>query len=159
MANWCQHWLSFQGEESKIKEVVAMFQAMEQKGKETNEGQKPDFIQEVKQDYFFDIYTDESEIVSYNTKWSPNLEDIIEIANHLDLNFECTYQELGENIFGKAVFTAGNSEAKIYDLESSDFDLYSFNQDKDIYSYQGEESESEEDILMQIFKEKFNQDY
>lgn len=159
MANWCQHWLTFQGEESKIKEVVAMFQAMEQKFKETNEGQKPDFIQEVKQDYFFDIYTDETEIISYNTKWSPNLDDIIEIANHFDLNFECTYQELGENIFGKAVFTAGNPEAKRFDLEKSDFDLYSFSQEDDIYSYQGEESESEEDILMQIFKEKFNQDY
>jgi hypothetical protein len=164
MANWAQNWLTFSGQDTKLKEVQAMFQEMEQKGEETNEGQKPVFLAEVKQDYFFNICSDVGEesfdyfTVNYDTKYSPNIEDVIEIANHFNLNFELTYQETGCCIFGKAILTAGNSEAQIFDLDNADFDLYECD-DEGNYTYKGEFWESYDEILEDIFKEKFNQDY
>lgn len=159
MANWAQNWVTFSGEEVKLKEVKALFKAMEIKGEETNEGQIPPFVKEPKQDWFFDIYADETDIVSYDTKYSPNILDLIEIANHFNLNFAVTYQESANQIFGKAIFTAGNPKAEIFDLESADFDKYEYLEDEDIYLYKGEKWESYDEILEDIFKEKFNQDY
>lgn len=159
MANWAQNWVNFSGEETQINKVNAMFKAMEKQGDLTNEGQIPSFMTKPKEDYFFDIYEDNSGTISYRTKWKPNTLDLVEIANHFNLNFECTYQELGNNFFGKAIFTAGNSEAKCYNLDNTDFKLYSFDQKGDFYLFKSKTFESEEDILMDIFKEKFNFDY
>lgn len=159
MANWAQNWVNFSGEETQIKKVNAMFKAMHEKEKETNCGQIPPFMTEPKQDWFFEIYEDDSEVISYATKYNPNILDLVEIANHFNLNFECTYQETSNNIFGKAIFTAGNSEAKIYDLDNSDFDLYSFDEEADIYTYEDEEYEGDSEILETIFEKKFNQSY
>ena len=156
MANWAQNWVNFLGEETQIKKVNAMFKAMHEKEKETNEGQIPPFMKEPKQDWFFEIYEDDSEVISYATKWSPNVLDLIEIANYFNLGFEVRYEESSNQIFGKAIFTAGNTEAKFYDLKSEDFDQFEYNEDNDIYTYKGEEYECESDILDIIFEEKFN---
>jgi hypothetical protein len=159
MANWAQNWVNFSGEETQIKALNKMFKAMKETGDKLNEGQLPFFMQKPKQDYFFDIYQDDSETISYTTRDRANILDLIEVASYFDLNFECTYLELGNKIFGKAIYTSGNSEAKTYDLEDADFELYDFGQDNDRYIYNGEEYESEEEILMDIFKQKFNFDY
>ena len=159
MANWAQNWVNFSGEETQIKKVNAMFKAMQEKEKETNCGQIPPFMEVPKQDWFFEICEDDSEIISYATKWSPNVLDLIEIANHFNLNFEVRYEETANNIFGKAIFTAGNTEAKYYDLTGADFDEYEYSEDNDIYTYNGEEYECDSDILEIIFEKKFNISY
>lgn len=159
MANWAQNWVEFSGEESKLNELRETFKAMALKESETNEGQLPSFLKEPKQDWFFDICVDETDTISYSTKWSPNTLDLVDVANHFNLNFISTYQESGSNIFGKAVFTAGNPEAEIFDLESSDFDKYEYLEEEDIYLYEGVKMESYDEILEDIFEKKFNQDY
>jgi hypothetical protein len=159
MANWAQNWVEFSGEETNLQNLKSCFKAMELKEKQTNEGQIPEFMAKPKQDWFFNIYVDETDTISYDTKWSPNIDDLIEIANHFDLNFIATYQETSNNIFGKAIFTAGNSEAKIYDLDNTDFDLFSTNEDFEIYIFEGFEYESQDEILENIFERKFNQSY
>jgi hypothetical protein len=159
MANWCANWVNFSGEKTQIEKVNAMFKAMQKKEKETNLGQVPLFTERPKEGFFFEIYTDEIEIVSYSTKWTPNVANLIEIANYFDLGFEVLYEEFGNQIFGKAIFTAGNSEAKKYDLTSKDFEEYEFDEDSDTYKYEGEEYESESEILETIFEKKFNFKY
>ena len=159
MANWAQNWVEFSGEETNMQKVKELFKAMEIKGKESNEGQIPSFMDEPKQDYFFEIYADDTDTVSYETKWNPNVEDLVTIANHFNLNFIVTYQETSNNIFGKAIFTAGNAEAKLYDLDNDDFKLFSFDEEGDIYTYEGEEFESDHEILETILEKKFNQSY
>ena len=159
MANWCQNWVTFQGEESKLKEVKTLFEAMQQKEKSTNEGQKPDFENVVFLYWFFEIYTDELDTIRYDTRWSPNVDDLIKIANHFDLGFEVQFEETVNNIFGKAIYTAGNEEAQFYELHNSDFELYEFLQDEDTYLYEGEKYECEYEILETIFEKKFNINY
>jgi len=159
MANWAQNWVNFSGEETQIKKVNAMFKAMHEKEIETNEGQLPPFMTEPKEDYFFEIYEDDSETISYATKYTPNILDLVEIANHFDLNFKVSYEESGCNLFGKAIFTAGNSEAKCYDLDDSDFDLFHYDDEADMYVYEGETYECESDILETLFEKKFKFNY
>lgn len=159
MTNWAQNWVTFYGEETQLKQVNDMFKAMENKEKLSEEGQIPPFMEKPEQDYFFEICSDEIDTISYTTKWSPNVDDLVVIANHFNLNFVSTYEETGSNIFGKAIFTAGNSEAKKYDLKKDDFDLYEFDEKADTYIFEGEKYECESDILQIIFERKFNQNY
>jgi hypothetical protein len=156
MAYWVQNWVEFSGNENNLQEVKKMFKEMEQKEQETKEGQKPSFVSEPKECYFFDIHTDETETVSYTTRWSPNILDLVAIANHFKLNFVCNYEESGNQIFGKAVFTFGEVKPKFYDLDDTDFELYEYHQGTDIYTYNGEEYECESNILETIFEKKFN---
>lgn len=159
MANWCQNWVNFSGEESQINKMKSLFKAMEIKEKEMNEGQIPSFMKEPKQDWFFNIYADETDTISYETKWSPNTYDLVEIANHFRLSFEHMYEESGNNIFGKAVFTSGNIEPEFFDLDDSDFDLFQYDTENDIYTYEGQEYESNCEILETIFEKKFKESY
>jgi hypothetical protein len=160
MANWCNNQIYFTGEESKVKEVKALFIEMQKTGIKTNQGQIPFFIKEVVQDWFFDIYANQDDDqISYSTKWSANTEDCILIAKHYGLNFELNYQEAGNNIYGKSVYTAGNDEAANYDLSNDYFEMYEFDEDNDIYKYEGEEYECEDDILEILFEKEFNFSY
>jgi hypothetical protein len=160
MANWCNNQIYFTGEESKVKEVKSLFIEMQKLCNQTNEGQKPFFIKEVVKDYFFDIYAydDDDEQISFSTKWDANTEDCILIAKHYGLNFELNYQEPSNNIYGKAIYTAGK-EAMNYNLSDKYFDMYEFDDENDIYKYEGEEYECEEDILEKLFNLEFNKDY
>ncbi len=164
MANWVQNWVTFQGEEFKIKKVYSEFEKMQNKENETNRGQLPEFFNDVpKQDWFFDIHIDDMQkdfvTIQYATKWSPNVQDLIEIANHFCLNFSTDYEESGNDIFGKAIFTFGNSEAEFLDLDQSDYDKFEYLEDEDVYLYKGVKWDSEAEILDDIFEEKFNQPY
>ncbi len=161
MANWCRHWVEFSGEKDAVEKVLDVFYAMQEKQKTENVGHKPDFIKEVSQDWFFDIEVDYDEndghVVVYNTKWSPNLEDLEAIAVHCGVNFSVDYEELGENIFGKAILT--DAGIVRYDLEDEDFDLYSYSEEDDIYTYNGEFIDCEADILEKLFEERFGFSY
>ena len=159
MANYAYNWVNFSGEETQIKKVNAMFKAMQEKQKDTNEAQLPPFMTAPKEGYFFEIQENETDCISYTTRWSPNVLDLIEIANHFNLNFEVRYEESGNQIFGMAIFTAGNSEAEKYELEDSDYDLFSFDEETGMYTYEGEEWESDSEILESIFEKKFNFSY
>ncbi len=160
MANWAQNQIYFTGEEAKVKEVTAMFIEMQETEFRTKQGQKPHFINEVEQDYFFDIQAYEGDDqISFSTKWSPNIEDCILVAKHYGLNFTLNYQEPSNNIYGKAIFTADNEEAKIYDLSDDFFKMYEFDIDADIYIYEGEEYECEDDILEILFEKEHNFSY
>lgn len=160
MANWCNNQLYFTGEEAKVKEVTALFIAMEKEGNKTHEGQKPFFIPEVVQDWFFDIQASASdEQISFSTKWSANIEDCILVAKHYGLNFELNYQESSNNIFGKAIYTAENEEPEIFDLSDDFFSLYNFDAELDHYVYDGNSYECEDDILEILFEREFKFHY
>lgn len=160
MANWAQNQIYFTGEESKVKEVTALFIAMQKECERTNEGQKPFFIPEIVQDWFFNIQAYEGDDqISFETKWSSNVEDCVLVAKHYGLSFTLNYQECGCNLYGKAIYTAGNDEAKIYDLSNEYFDLYEFNEEADCYVFEGENYECEDDILETLFEREFNISY
>lgn len=156
MANWAQNWLTFEGTPAKINKVHTAFKKMHKDELKTNEGQLPSFMNNPEQDFFFNICLDDFPTIYYETKWSPNVIDVVTIANHFKLNFEVSYEEKGSDVYGKAKFKFGDTEATHYDLDEEDFNLYSYDEEDDIYTYESEDYECEDDILEHIFEKKFN---
>jgi hypothetical protein len=56
--------------------------------------------------YFFEIYQndDVTGVFQYETKWSPNTEEVQKIAEHYNVNFTQDYEELGNCVYGRATF-------------------------------------------------------
>ena len=132
---------------------------MMDKETETNEGQKPEFIKEVEDGYFFDIYAfANDDQISFSTRWSPNIKDVVKIAkNWQGLDFELLYQEPGNLIFGKSIFKDGL--LTIQDLTEQEVNEIEFDHEGDFYLFRGEKYESEHEPLEELFKEKFNLSY
>lgn len=84
-------------------------------------------------------------MLSYETKWSPNIELIKEVATHYGVGFVYDYCETGNGIFGEATLEDG--EFRDIFLEPSDFDLYEFDEETDTYTFEGETFESDMEIM------------
>lgn len=157
MANWCYNRISFTGSEENLQKVIELFSQLREKEQKEQCGQKADF--NTKDEWFFSIYVEETDYIAFESKWSPCIENITEIAKKFDLNYEYQFEECGNCVFGKAVYTSENEEPKIFNLEWSDFDLFEFDEDNDYYIYEGETYESDSEILETIFEKKFNTTY
>ena len=106
---------------------------------------------DIEQGYFFDIYINDQEkptelSFSYETKWSPNLKDLANVAKKAKLAMVCDYCECGMAIYGKAFI---DRHGFINDQEvSADFlNLIEYNEETGMYEYGGEEYETEGDII------------
>jgi len=102
MANWCYNFLQFEGNSEAVNDVMAFFKEMERREKSTAHGQLPDFIIE-KEGYMSSINCYEDN-VSYETRWSPNVEVVVQIAEKFKLGFTLSYNELDNLIFGEYVY-------------------------------------------------------
>ena len=156
MPNWCFNQIEFTGEEANVQKVISLFLEMREREIKTNEGQKPEFSE--LDDYFFSISVDDN-YISFESRWSPIVGSCVEIAKNFDLNFQYTYDESGNQIFGKAIYTAGNEGAEELDLSDADFDLFDYDEENDCYNYNGETHESDNEIKELIFEKKFDITY
>lgn len=151
MPNWCSNYVQFSGPEaniSKLKEAVesAMVREIEQ-----SQGQVL-FGIETMYGYFFDtcIVSDaETELsITYETKWSPNLETLGDTCIHFGVDAECEYREVGMEIFGTCNISADGS---ITDepIPRAFLDLIEYSIDNDVYLYKpnGLEFECMDEIL------------
>lgn len=152
MPNWCSNFVTFQGDEANIKRLRKALK----KHKKEEEG----FILPcVKIDkcnsnpYIFELYDEESDTIQFETKWSPNIDAIHQIAKHYKLNYEHEYEEMGCLLYGKTVYKDG--ELSTYDLEQPDFDLYERDEVTDLITYQGREWQSEACVLEDILDNKY----
>lgn len=157
MANWCFNGVAFSGSESNIQKVTELFNQLHEQETKEQCGQKPEFVKG--DNYFFNIVVNDIGIIQFESRWNPIIDELVEIAKEYDLNFECTYEECGNQIFGKAIYTSGNEDPKIFNLEWSDFDLFEYDENNDCYVYESENYESDSEILETIFEKKFNTTY
>lgn len=157
MANWCFNSVTFSGSESNTNKVIELFNQLHKQEKKEQCGQKPDFVQG--DNYFFNIVINEDINIQFESRWSPIISELVEIAKEFDLDFESTYEENGNLIFGKAIYKSGNEEAEILNLTDADFNLFDYDEEKDTYIYNGEEYESDFEILENIWEKKFDTFY
>ena len=154
MANWCSNTVVFEGNPEAIEQIQQLFKSMAEKQQEENCGQLPDFVEDSNGGYFFEIYQDDdvTGVFQYETKWSPNIEVVQAIAEYYHVNFVQDYEEMGNLIYGRAIFS-DKLLTDIY-LEDEDFDRYQFNEETDTYHFEDEEHESNYEILETLLKRK-----
>lgn len=154
MANWCNNTVVFEGKPEAIEQIQQLFKSMAEKQQEENCGQLPDFIEDSNDGYFFDIYQDDdvTGIFQYETKWSPNIEEVQRIAEHYRVDFVQDYLELGCLVCGKAIYTDGVL-TNIY-LNYEDFETLDFDEETDQWHFEGETYDSDYEILETLLERK-----
>ena len=153
MANWCSNSVAFEGNETSLEQVKLEFRKMIIRENQENCGQLPEFISDKNRGYFFDILLEDGGcIFNYQTRWSPNTEILLQIAEHYKVDFIYNYEEIGNQIYGVAVYS-NNELSEIY-LEEEDFEQYKYNEETDTYSFEEENYESDYEILEILLKRK-----
>ena len=151
MANWCSNFVGVSGDKENVANFMAEIISLKKESEEKQEGVRPceDGI------YMFDIYIIDESWFSFETKWSPALDSLKFLGQKHSVNLSCEYSELGCLIYGKWEYDfESDSESETY-LESEDFDLFSYNDETSTYTFEGEEYETEEDILETLLGRKF----
>lgn len=156
MANWCNNIVEFEGSETAMKQVEELFQTMKVKEEKTEEGQLPEFVPP-HHGYFFNLYWDDG-VLTYQTKWIPNINVIKAIADYFNISYVHSFYELGCLVYGEASYQEGRFSNII--LEPKDFDLYDINpENEDTWIFEGRVYESDHEILeilLERKKEKLN---
>src|SRR5690606_6526729 len=78
------------------------------------------------------------------------------IAERYKVNFTQDFEELGNPVFGKALFY--NETLTIAKLEHEDFEKYEYDQEQDIYYFESKEYNIEYDILEILLERKLEND-
>ena len=153
MANWCSNSVAFEGDETTLEQVRLEFVKMQICENKENCGQLPKFISDKNRGYFFDILLEDGDcIFNYQTRWSPNTEILLQIAEYFKVDFIHNYEEIGNQIYGVAVYS-NNELSEIY-LEEEDFEQYKYNEETDTYFFKEENYESDYEILEILLKRK-----
>ena len=153
MANWCSNSVAFEGNETALEQVRLEFIKMQILENEENCGQLPEFILDKKRGYFFDILLEDGGcIFNYQTRWSPNTEVLTQIAERFNVDFILDYEEIGNQIYGVAVYS--NNELTEICLEEEDFEQYDYNEETDTYFFEEKNYESDFEILEILLKRK-----
>ena len=106
MANWCSNSVAFEGNETALEQVKLEFVKMQLRENEENYGQLPEFVSDKNRGYFFDILLEDGDcIFNYQTRWSPNTEILLQIAEYFKVDFIHNYEEIGNQIYGVAVYS------------------------------------------------------
>ena len=106
MANYCSNSVCFIGDEQAVSDVRELFRNIQQKQSASHQYHLPDFITADK-GYMEDIDANFDPIV-YETRWVPNLEVLVQLAEHYGLDFIAEYAEPMEGLYGEAVYTGGD---------------------------------------------------
>jgi hypothetical protein len=124
MPNWCSNTLTFEGKIENIKAfLLNVYTTLkEQKNPEVFK------LHSNNEMYFFDMscynielqelnsntinaFENTDIVLQYNTRWSPNVSDTIEMARIFKLNMEHEYEELGCGIYGKTFYDCNTNES------------------------------------------------
>ena len=137
MPNWCSNWIN-----TGSQDVIEVFKKLEKRQKESGFGETLDWFGDDR--YLFEINTYDS-VVTFETKWSPAFKTAESIAKVLNTTIELNYDEPGMAIYGKAVFSP-EGQVVNYQLQNSDFDKIEWDEDTGLYTFEGDEYESDSEI-------------
>lgn len=126
---------------------------MQLRGNETDYGQLPDFI-DTETGYFFDIYFEEDDPgeFHYETRWVPNTDNLLRIAQHFKVSFVQEYEATGCQVYGRATYENGMLDDTF--LNNEDFDAYLYDDETGDYYFEGDTYESDVQILETLLERK-----
>jgi hypothetical protein len=159
MPNWCFNHVTFSGDKEKLNALNEALTNAEKLERETRESQKIHSLGEVVEGYFFDIYFeryDDHITLQYETKWSPNIEDLALLCKECKVSAEHEYSEPGFQIYGTTTYDA-SGEYTDEQIEQEFLDLIEYNDESGMYLYNNEYWDSESELInfeYQNWKEK-----
>lgn len=161
MPNWCFNYVIFSGDKENLNALNEALTNAEKLERETREAQKIHSLSEVVEGYFFDIYSEDYSdknyiTLQYETKWSPNIDDVAQICKEYKVSAEHEYSEPGEQIYGTAI-SDENGCYSVNQIEDEFLDLIEYDDESGMYVYEGEYWECEDDLIeaeYQNWKEK-----
>jgi hypothetical protein len=148
MANWCNNFVSFRGTEANILKLKQALEA----AIDLQENNGVGIGNLTPRDWFFNMMISDSTAVDiqffYNTKWSPNLDDLADVCREYGVIAELDYQEDGMDIRGSAVFSKDGSYIDM-PMEQEFLDLVTYSIERDIYTYTptGDQSDCRDDLI------------
>lgn len=153
MANWCSNTLAFEGNETALEQIKSKFRRMINLERSEQCGQLPDFLNPKVGGYFFDIIWDEGDcIFSYQTKWSQNTKVLVQLAERYNVDFIHDYEEMGNLVYGRSIYE--DSTLTEIDLDDEDFEKYKYDDKTDTYHFEGEDFDSDAEILETLLERK-----
>lgn len=154
MPNWCSNTVVFTGSKAKLGKLKRFFLQMSKKEIKESQGQLPEFLQE-STGFMFDISWEDG-ILYYMTKWGPNTDVMLAVAEHFIVDYTHEYNEPDMQIFGECTFIKGVLTNTSLDQE--DYKLIELLEDKDIWKFEGKVYEVLEEILeILLWRKKENQ--
>lgn len=132
MANLCSNIVQFKGDEGTLKQIRALFENLAAKEAREEQGQIPAFITQ-DDGFMFDIRWEDEQLF-YTTKWSPNLDTMLSVANHYKVEYSHFYCEPGSLLYGEAIYENGNMRNII--LTAGDFKSYRHDKENDRYIFE-----------------------
>lgn len=159
MPNWCFNHVTFSGDKENLNSLNEVLTNAEKLERETREAQKIHSLGEVVEGYFFDIYFeryDDHITLQYETRWSPNIEDLALLCKEYKVSAEHDYSESGCQIYGTATYNE-SGEYTDEQVKQEFLDLIEYDDKIDKYIYEGEIWDNEDDLIeteYPIWKEK-----
>jgi len=159
MPNWCYNHVTFSGDKENLDKLNIALEKAKKAEQEDKEAQKIHSLDEAKDGYFFDIYFDvfdNSITLQYETRWSPNIEDMAQVCKEYKVSAEHEYNECGCQIYGTAIYQEDGTYIE-EGVEQDFLDLIDYDDEKGMYLYNGEHWESEMELIeleYPIWKEK-----
>lgn len=159
MPNWCYNSVIFSGDKENLNALAEAIKDAEQKETSEKKAQKIHSLDEVKEGYFFDIYFERREdcvTFQYETRWSPNIEDVAELCKEYKVSAEHEYSECGMQLYG-TVYYNESGEYTEEQVHQEFLDLIEYDDESGMYVYNGQQWESEDDLIEEeypIWKEK-----
>lgn len=133
-----------------MEELRLLTERLIEREKLENCGQLYELVSE-KSGYLFETSYDDG-ILCYLTKWSPNTQVLISVADHLNLSYTHGYEEPGMMIYGRDTYKDGELVQVM--LDNEDFALYEFNEQSGQYEFEGESYTNDEEIIEVLFRRK-----
>ena len=154
MANWCSNYVVIHGDNDKVKKVIDEIKRLKTKNEETNRGVTA--INENDEDtYMFDIYIIDDSSFEYESKWSPSIKSLRYFATKYGVTIHNRYHEPGMLIYGEWQCDVDGNECDIW-LDTDEYEMVEYQDEMEIYSYNGKESDYDVELLEEILNNKIN---
>lgn len=159
MPNWCYNHVTFSGDKENLNALNEALTNAEKAEQEEKQGQKIHRLGKMVEGYFFDIYHeryDDHITLQYETRWSPNIDDVAQICKEYKVSAEHEYSEPGMQIYGTTTYDA-SGEYTDEQIKAEFLDLIEYDDKTNKYIYEGEYWECEDDLIeteYPIWKEK-----
>ena len=113
MPNWCSNTIEFNGNQNNLENLAKLLEKTVDVQKKTGYGQLLHGLEGAIDGYMFDINYDLGNgflYLSFESRWSPIVNDVVRIAELFRLTFVYDYEESGMGMYGQYTFKYEDDE-------------------------------------------------